>query len=130
MKRLIDLMIAVAMIVAVNACSKTDSGKKVETSPEVPATEIESTVTHAHLAVSGRCEMCKERIESAAKAVKGVAGAEWDSEEQLLHLNFDTAETSLEAIGKALARAGHDTEFDKATGDVYDALSGCCKYRE
>lgn len=130
MKRLIDLMIAVAMIVTVNACSKTDSGKKAETSPEVPATEMESTVTHAHLAVSGSCEMCKERIESAAKAVKGVASAEWDSEEQQLHLNFDTAETSLEAIGKALARAGHDTGQDKASDDVYDALSGCCKYRE
>ena len=130
MKRLIYLMIAVAMAVAVNACSKTVSDKKTETPPEVPAMETESTVIHAHLAVSGSCEMCKERIESAAKAVKGVTSAEWNGEEQQLHLNFDTAETSLEAIGKALARAGHDTEPDKASDDVYDALSGCCKYRD
>lgn len=130
MKRSIYLMITVAMIVAVNACSKTGSDKNTETSAEASATEIESTITHAHLAVNGSCEMCRERIENAAKAVKGVASAEWDGEEQQLHLNFNTAETSLEAISKALAQAGHDTGLDRAPDDVYDALPGCCKYRE
>ncbi|MDR1609931.1 MAG: copper chaperone [Candidatus Symbiothrix sp.] len=130
MKQFIYLMISVAMIVTVNACSKTTSDKKAETSTEAPATETESTITHAHLAVNGSCEMCKERIESTAKAVEGVAGAEWDDEEQQLHLNFDTAETSLETISKALAQAGHDTEFDKAPDEVYNALPACCKYRK
>lgn len=125
MKRLSYLMIAVAMIAAVNACSKTTSGKETE----IPATEPESTITHAHLMVNGSCEMCKKRIESAAEAVAGVAGVEWDGEAQQLHLNFDAAETSLEIISKALANAGYDTELDKASDDVYNALPGCCKYR-
>jgi Cu(I)/Ag(I) efflux system membrane fusion protein len=45
-------------------------------------------------------------------------------------LHFDTAKTSLEAISKAIAQVGHDTEFDKAPDDVYNALPGCCKYRK
>lgn len=121
MKQLINLMIAVAIIATVNACSKTASDKKAE---------VKSTITHAHLVVNGSCEMCKERIESVAKAVEGVASAEWDGEEQQLHLNFDASGTSLETISQALAQAGHDTEFDKAPDDVYNALPGCCKYRE
>jgi Cu(I)/Ag(I) efflux system membrane fusion protein len=129
MKRLSYLMIAAAMIAAVNACSKTASGKEAEISTEAPAIEPESEITHAHLAVNGSCEMCKKRIESAAGSVAGVASAEWDGEAQELHLNFDAAETSLEAVSKALARTGHDTGLDKALDDVYNALPGCCKYR-
>ncbi|MDR1632455.1 MAG: cation transporter [Dysgonamonadaceae bacterium] len=119
MKQFIYLTIAVAMIVTANACSKTTSDKKTETS-----------ITHAHLAVNGSCEMCKERIESAAKAVEGVASVAWDGEEQQLHLNFDAAATSLETIAEAIAQAGHDTALDKAPDDVYNALPECCKYRE
>ena len=126
MKRFIYLMIAVALIVTVNACSKTASEKKTES----PATETESTLTHDHLAVNGSCEMCKERIESTAQAIGGVSTAEWDADEQQLHLNFDTAKTSLKAISKAIAKVGHDTELDKAPEDVYNALPECCKYRK
>lgn len=129
MKRFIYLMIAVAIVVTVNACSKTASENKTESAP-VEMVEPENTVTHAHLTVNGSCEMCKERIENTAKAVEGVSSAEWDDVEQQLHLNFDTAKTSLEAISKAIAQAGHDTEFDKAPDDIYNALPECCKYRK
>ncbi|GHT61790.1 hypothetical protein FACS189451_04590 [Bacteroidia bacterium] len=122
-------MIAVAMIVTVNACSKTASENKTESAP-VETVEPESTDTHAHLTVNGSCEMCKERIENAAKAIEGVSSAEWNADEQQLHLNFDTAKTSLEAISKAVAQAGHDTELDKAPDEVYNALPECCKYRK
>jgi Cu(I)/Ag(I) efflux system membrane fusion protein len=126
MKRFIYLLVAFALVLTVNACSKTASEKKAES----PATETESALTHAHLAVNGSCDMCKERIESTAQAIEGVSSAEWDADEQQLHLNFDTAKTSLEAISKALAQVGHDTELDKAPDDVYNALPECCKYRK
>jgi Cu(I)/Ag(I) efflux system membrane fusion protein len=81
------------------------------------------------LTVQGKCGMCKSRIEKAAKAVKGVSTADWNQENKELQLNFDSAQTNLDAISKAVAKVGHDTNKDKANQVVYDALPGCCKYR-
>lgn len=85
---------------------------------------------HAMLGVQGNCEMCKERIEKAAKDVKGVTSATWDIDKKELHLNFDPHQTDLGAISKAIAKAGHDTDKDKADQAVYQALPDCCKYRQ
>lgn len=84
---------------------------------------------HAILKVQGLCEMCKERIETAAKSVNGVSSATWESETKRLHLNFDKHKTALEAIGKAIAKAGHDNDKYKADDKVYNALPECCRYR-
>jgi Cu(I)/Ag(I) efflux system membrane fusion protein len=92
--------------------------------------EPPSTGHHAMLGVEGRCEMCRERIEAAAKSVKGVTSAAWNSETKQLHLHFDTGQTSAEAISKAVAGAGHDTGKHRADNSIYDALPECCKYRE
>ncbi len=86
--------------------------------------------THAMLGVKGLCDMCKERIETTAKGVQGVTSAVWDKATATLHLDFDSTQTTLDAISKAIAAVGHDTDRDKADQAVYDALPGCCKYRE
>lgn len=80
--------------------------------------------------VSGNCEMCKDRIESAAKSVAGVITAEWSSETKMLHVQFDAAKTNSDAIQKSVAKSGHDTENFKAPDDVYNKLPECCLYRE
>lgn len=82
------------------------------------------------LTVQGLCDMCKERIEAAAKSVAGVYSAAWDSETKQLRLNCDESQTSPDAIGKAIAKAGHDTDKYKADDKVYDALPECCRYRD
>ena len=79
--------------------------------------------------VQGKCEICKDRIEKAAKSVKGVSSANWDQKTKQLHLNFDPAQTSVDAISKAVAKAGHDTDKYKADNATYNALPSCCKYR-
>ena len=84
---------------------------------------------HAMLTVQGLCEMCKDRIEKAAKSVSGVTSASWDIKTKQLHLNFDPAKTSVDAVAKAIAQAGHDTDKYKADKATYDALPSCCKYR-
>ena len=84
---------------------------------------------HAMLAVQGLCEMCKDRIEKAAKSVSGVTSASWDIKTIQLHLNFDPVKTSADAAAKAIAKAGHDTDKYKADKATYDALPACCKYR-
>lgn len=85
---------------------------------------------HVMLTVQGLCEMCKERIEKTAKAVNGVHTASWDQKTKQLHLGFDPTQTSADAVAKAVAKAGHDTEQYKADKATYDALPDCCKYRD
>ncbi len=85
---------------------------------------------NAQFKVSGNCDMCKDRIETAAKSVAGVTSAEWSAETKLLHVNFDGGKTNIDTIQKAIAKAGHDTEKYKATEDVYKALPECCLYRQ
>lgn len=109
-----------------NASSNTDLAK-TETVAQSGTEHHQDE--HAMLEVQGLCEMCKERIETAAKSVKGVSSAMWDIEKKVLHLNFDPDQTNLDAISKAIAKAGHDTDRDKADQAAYDALPDCCKYR-
>jgi Cu(I)/Ag(I) efflux system membrane fusion protein len=85
---------------------------------------------HVVIQVAGSCDMCRERIETAARSLSGVASASWNRETNALHLTFDVHETSVEAVSKAIAKVGHDTEGYRADDAVYQALPECCKYRE
>lgn len=84
---------------------------------------------HQMFKVSGNCEMCKERIETAAKSVKGVTSAIWDVDTKIIHVNFNPTLTDLTQLQKAVAKAGHDTEKFKADDKTYNSLPDCCKYR-
>lgn len=78
--------------------------------------------------VSGNCDMCKARIEKAAK-LDGVSKAVWNKKDKTLIAIFNPAKTNRAEIEKKVAAAGHDTEHVKATDAVYNKLPGCCKYR-
>ncbi len=102
--------------------------------PTLPASEtmdksmkpmIESDI----FAVSGNCDLCKERIEKAAKSVGGVTSAIWDTKTHKIKVEFDSMKTDLITIQKAIAKAGHDTEKFKADNKTYEALPECCHYR-
>jgi len=84
---------------------------------------------HAMFGVKGACDMCKQRIESTAKDIKGVTSAMWDKDAQMIHLQFDPKKTSVDAVAKAIANAGHDNDKYKADDSVYNKLPACCKYR-
>jgi len=79
--------------------------------------------------VDGNCNMCKERIENAA-LIKGVKKAEWNKQNDLLIVIYDSSKTTVELIQKSIAEAGHDTPLFKASDDVYNRLPKCCLYRE
>ena len=85
---------------------------------------------HQSFKVFGNCDMCKERIETAAKSTSGVAAALWSSETKMLVVEFDPAKTNSEAIQKNIAMAGHDTEIFKASEEGYKQLPACCFYRK
>jgi len=78
--------------------------------------------------VLGNCEMCKTRIEKAAKSVDGVTVAEWNVETKMLALTFDDSKTNVTKVQEAIAKVGHDTDKYKATDEAYNKIAGCCKY--
>lgn len=112
-----------------------DHGNIQKTEQQKPATEqhvnnMKEMLQHATFNVSGNCELCKKRIEKAAKSVKGVKSASWDAKTKKIHVEFDSMKISADAIQKAIAKAGHDTEKFKADDNTYNELPECCKYRK
>jgi len=92
--------------------------------------DSKATQTKLTFKVYGSCEMCKERIESAAKSVKGVVSASWNSNNKMVQLQTDAAIGNSDVIQKAIAAVGHDTEKFKAPDKVYMELPDCCLYRK
>lgn len=116
------------------ASVKTSEGKSedVKSSKERQISKTMSSsemLIEKQLRVAGNCDLCKERIEAAAKSVSGVKSAEWNAETQILNLSFDGSKTSIDEISKAIAAVGHDTEKMKATDAAYKALPECCLYK-
>ncbi|KPE51631.1 TonB-dependent receptor domain-containing protein [Chryseobacterium indologenes] len=78
-----------------------------------------------HFRVKGNCEMCKSRIEAAAKKA-GAKTAVYSIDLQTLTLETDKA--SADDILKKVAEAGHDNEKFKSSNETYEKLPGCCHY--
>jgi len=74
--------------------------------------------------------MCKARIETAAKLVKGVLSAEWNVDTKKIKVDYNTNVTNTNTIENAIAKAGHDTENYKTDDKIYNELPACCRYRE
>jgi mercuric ion binding protein len=77
--------------------------------------------------VSGKCEMCKARIEKAAK-IEGVSKAEWNKDTKVLTLVYNPLKVNSDAVQKSIAAVGYDTEKFKATDAAYKSLPSCCQY--
>lgn len=77
--------------------------------------------------VWGNCDLCKDRIEKAAK-VDGVMKADWNKDTKILTLMYHPSMVSSDVVQKKIAAAGHDTEKYKADNKVYAKLPGCCQY--
>jgi copper chaperone CopZ len=86
-------------------------------------------VVTATLLVKGNCEQCKKRIENAAD-IKGVKLFEWNEKTQVAKVIYNSDKTNLATIEKAIAAKGYDTEHEKASGEVYNKLPNCCRYRD
>ena len=128
-KYALSVMIVAALSFA--ACNSGGSKSGAATSQTEAETSARTAQhdEHAVLGVQGLCEMCKKNIETAAKSVDGVSSAEWNAEKKELHLHFNPQQTTIDAVSKAIASVGYDTDKDKADQGTYDALPACCKYR-
>jgi len=101
-----------------------------DASPSATLSRARTKTEMQMIKVSGNCDMCKERIETAAKSVSGVTLADWSAETKMLHVEFNGEKTNADAIQKAIAAVGHDTEKYKASNLTYKELPECCLYRK
>ena len=79
------------------------------------------------LKVSGECETCKKKIETAAKKA-GASYALWNADTKVLTVKYNSSSSNTAKIEQAIAAAGYDTPDVKASDDAYDKLDDCCKY--
>lgn len=94
-----------------------------------PVSEVKvSTLSDASFKVYGNCGMCKERIERAARSVKGVIAADWDETSGMLKIKYRAASVGLDRIHEAIVKVGHDTDLIRTTDAQYESLHHCCKY--
>lgn len=77
--------------------------------------------------VSGNCEMCKAKIEKAAKTA-GASYAEWNVDTKILAVKYSAAATDVMKIQQKIAETGYDTPEFKATAESYNKLPKCCRY--
>lgn len=77
--------------------------------------------------VYGNCEMCKARIEKAARAA-GATSAKWNVDSKMLAVSYAPAKTSVAKIEKSVAAAGYDTGSENAGEEAYKKLPECCQY--
>jgi len=101
---------------------------------ENPKSQVSNSKSHvvqkATFGVSGNCGMCKDRIEEAAKSVKGVSSASWNSKTKKIDVEYNNTLASVDAIQKAIVKVGHDAGKYKADNKIYQELPGCCLYRK
>jgi periplasmic mercuric ion binding protein len=111
------ISVAMAMVLGINTFAQTQDHTKMSMSSNKTET----------IKVWGNCDMCKARIEKAAK-VTGVSKAEWNKETKVLTLVYDPSKVKSDDIQKKIADVGHDTEKFKADDKAYNALDDCCQY--
>ncbi len=110
------------ILIAIFCLSSSFLNVSAQTEKAIP----DSTITFK---VFGLCEMCKARIETAAKG-RGVKSAEWNIESKILTLQYIPSQVSKEKIQNRIVSAGHDLENKKAKEAVYSDLPSCCLYRD
>lgn len=86
-------------------------------------------IVQAEFHVDGVCNMCKERIETAAYDLPGVKWVEWNKHTKLFNMKFKASKVSLDEIHTAIAKVGHNTSKVKSEEKDYNALPGCCQYQ-
>ena len=115
MKLMLFVIIAISLNLSIQAQDKTKKS--------------ESALKSTSFKVSGNCESCKNRIESALKT-DGISRADWNKDTKMLTVSYDPQKISLDTIHKKIAGVGHDTDKIKADDKIYAALPECCHYRE
>jgi copper chaperone CopZ len=119
----------IAVFIGANTFAQTSkpSGAGKSETKAVTKSQTTANAKTETFKVAGNCDLCKTKIEKAAK-INGVTKAEWDINKKLLTVVYNPAKVKSESVLKHVAAAGYDTEKFKADDKVYSSLPGCCQY--
>ncbi|MFV0248215.1 MAG: heavy-metal-associated domain-containing protein [Tenacibaculum sp.] len=120
--------IAFIVITGWMSCKNESKDDKSQIEQKTQTESKQAVSAKAKFGVRGNCSMCKNTIELAAKAVKGVNEANWDKDKKEIFVSFNSSQTNLESIHKAIAISGYDTDKILAKQESYKKLPMCCKY--
>lgn len=115
---------------SVDAAAQLEGKPSMMNSTEGQGSSMPENMQHELFIVSGNCDMCKERIEKAAKSVEGVSGARWNAQTKKIDVEFDPGKNQLNTIRETIAKAGHDNGKYTADNKTYESLPECCHYRK
>lgn len=115
------------IVIACIALATTSCGNKTTTEHKEATTLAVAGITTSTFKVWGNCEMCKETIEGSLKA-DGITKADWNVDNKILTVEFDTAKISLDQIQKSVSSVGYDNEKYKGDDKAYNELADCCQY--
>lgn len=73
-----------------------------------------SRIDVVKIKTSAECDMCKTRLETAVRKMKGVKKAELDLSTKILTVEYSTKKNSPEKIRKAISDLGYDADDVKA----------------
>jgi copper chaperone CopZ len=99
-------------------------------SPILSFTACQAQIKNAkteNVKIFGNCSMCETTIEKAGN-LKKVANVDWNKDNQMATITYDTTKTNQDEILKRIALSGYDSEKFLAPNDVYANLPGCCQY--
>lgn len=122
------VILSVAVIAALSLASCKNEVKKDEKTPETTEVKKEVAYTDATFGVRGNCGMCKTTIEKAVNNLEGISNANWDRLRKKIDVSFDASKTNLDAIHKAIADSGYDTDEISGNEEAYKKLPACCQY--
>jgi len=122
------LILSILTICAISFTSCKSDAKKDDKNPEKLEVKNEVAQTNESFGVRGNCGMCKTTIEGAVTSLDGVTSANWDKARKKIDVSFDDSKTNLDAIHKAIANSGYDTDKVAGNEEAYKDLPGCCQY--
>jgi copper chaperone CopZ len=109
------------------ACGNNKEQEQTKDLGIIETHPVHGAITQASFKVWGNCETCKDNIETAAR-FKGVTFCAWDTGTKVCTVTYDTRETNVDAIEKAIATAGYDNMAYKGDDKAYAELAPCCQY--
>ena len=121
-------MLSMVVVAALSFVSCKNDAKKNDKKPERVEVKKDIAYIDASFGVRGNCGMCKNTIEKAVNKLEGISKADWDRLRKKIDVSFDASKTNLDAIHKAIANSGYDTDKMSGSEDAYKSLPGCCKY--
>ena len=76
---------------------------------------------------TAQCGECKENIEKALMAEKGVRFAELDIKSKQAKVIYNSKRTTPEQLRTAISNVGYDADLVEANPEAVEKLSPCCK---